>query len=235
MKYVALICARGGSKGLPGKNIKPLAGIPLIGRSIMIAKKIDRISRIVVSTDSDEIARVAREFGADVPFMRPPRLSQDDSSEWLVWQHALDFLNKDTDESFDGIVSLPPTAPLRNENDVNKCIDEFEKGDADIVITMSIANRNPYFNMVTVNNDGYASVAVPMNKNIFHRQDAPAVFDMTTVAYVASTNFVLKSKGVFDGRVRGVNIPIERAIDIDTLLDFKLAEFFLKEGCIEDS
>ena len=94
MRYIALICARGGSKGLPGKNIKLLGGIPLIGRSIQIAKQVSRIDRIIVSTDSEEIAEVAIEYGAEVPFMRPKELAQDDSSEWLVWRHALDFLKK---------------------------------------------------------------------------------------------------------------------------------------------
>ena len=92
MKYIALICARGGSKGLPGKNIKPLNGTPLIGWSIKIAKKVERISRVIVSTDSEEIAKIAIEYGAEVPFMRPQELALDDSSEWLVWRHAINYL-----------------------------------------------------------------------------------------------------------------------------------------------
>ena len=92
MKYIVLICARGGSKGLPGKNIKPLNGIPLIGWSINIAKQIDRVSRIIVSTDSEEIAKVALKYGAEVPFMRPKDLAQDDSPEWLVWRHAIKYV-----------------------------------------------------------------------------------------------------------------------------------------------
>ena len=92
MRYVALICARGGSKGVPGKNIKPLGGVPLIGRSILVAKQVERIERVIVSTDSQEIAQVAKEYGAEVPFMRPMELAGDKSSEWHVWQHALDYL-----------------------------------------------------------------------------------------------------------------------------------------------
>ena len=226
MEYVVLICARGGSKGLPGKNIKALDGVPLIGRSIQVAKQIDRIDRIIVSTDSEEIAEVAREYGAEVPFIRPKELAQDNSSEWMVWQHALDFLEKNNPNTIDGLVILPTTAPLRSVIDVENCLDEYEKGGVDIVITVTDAHRNPYFNMVTNNKNGYSSLVVSGN-NLVRRQDAPIVYDMTTVAYVAEPRFVQNNLGLFDGRVRSVKIPVERAIDIDTELDFKIAEGIL--------
>ena len=124
MRYVALICARGGSKGLPGKNIKLLNGIPLIGWSIMIAKKVNRICRVIVSTDSDEIAQVAKKYGAEVPFIRPSNLAQDDSSEWMAWRHALDYLDNSDSKKIDGLISLPATAPLRSVLDVEKCIEQ---------------------------------------------------------------------------------------------------------------
>jgi len=228
MNYVALICARGGSKGLPGKNLLPLANIPLIGWSINSAKKIDRISRIIVSTDSSEIAEVARDYGAEVPFLRPAELSMDNSPEWLVWRHAIQYLSKDNSEILDGLVSLPPTAPLRLTIDIEKCLDEFEKGEVDTVITVSDSHRNPYFNMISNNEKGYSSILIPSNSKIERRQDAPTVFDMTTVCYVASAKFICENSGIFDGRVRSVKVPRERAIDIDTLIDFKIAEFFIK-------
>ena len=128
MRYVALICARGGSKGLPGKNIKSLGGVPLIGRSIQIAKQVNRIDRVIVSTDSEIIANIAREYGAEVPFMRPTELAKDTSSEWPVWQHALGYLERSDPKRLDGIISLPTTAPLRDVLDVENCIDEYEKG-----------------------------------------------------------------------------------------------------------
>ena len=226
MRYIALICARGGSKGLPGKNIKPLGGIPLIGRSIQVAKQVSRIDRIIVSTDSEEIAEVAREYGAEVPFMRPEKLAQDNSSEWLVWQHALDFLKKNDSNIIDGLVNLPTTAPLRSVIDVENCLDEYEKGDVDVVITVTDAHRSPYFNMVTNDKDGYSSLVISGN-NIVCRQDAPIVYDMTTVAYVIKPKFMQNSMGLFDGRIRSVKIPVERAIDIDTELDFRIAESML--------
>jgi CMP-N-acetylneuraminic acid synthetase len=226
VRYIALICARGGSKGLPGKNIKPLGGIPLIGRSIQVAKQVSRIDRIIVSTDSEEIAEVAREYGAEVPFMRPEKLAQDNSSEWLVWQHTLDFLKKNDSNIIDGLVNLPTTAPLRSVIDVENCLDEYEKGDVDVVITVTDAHRSPYFNMVTNDKDGYSSLVISGN-NIVCRQDAPIVYDMTTVAYVIKPKFMQNSMGLFDGRIRSVKIPVERAIDIDTELDFRIAESML--------
>ena len=223
MKYIALICARGGSKGLPGKNIKPLNGVPLIGWSIMVAKQVERISRVIVSTNSEEIAKVAVEYGAEVPFMRPNELAQDDSPEWLVWKHALDYLNNHNN-GIDGLVVVPTTAPLRSKDDVNNCINEFEKGNVDVVITVSNAHRSPYFNMVKTNQNGFSSLVISSKEKITRRQEVPEVFDMTTVAYVAKPGFVLQNHGIFDGRVRCVHIPPERSLDIDTPLDFKIAE-----------
>ena len=227
MKYIVLICARGGSKGLPKKNIKALNGIPLIGWSINTAKKIDQVSRVIVSTDSEEIAKIAIEFGAEVPFMRPKELSSDYSPEWLVWRHAITFLDDQNDENIENIIVLPSTAPLRSIEDVNNCIAEFEKGDVDSIITVSNAKRNPYFNMIINDNNGYSSI-VNNNNKINRRQDAPKVFDMTTVAYIVKSKFIKQSNGIFDGKVRSVCIPEERAIDIDTLLDFKIAEFLFQ-------
>ncbi len=230
MKYIILICARGGSKGLPGKNIKPLNGVPLIGWSINIAKQIKRASRIVVSTDSEEIAKVALKYGAEVPFMRPKNLAQDDSSEWLVWRHAIKHVESHGDENIDAIVVLPVTAPLRSVKDVDACIDLFEEGGVDSVITVSEANRSPYFNMTVNDDSGYASLVISPENQIIRRQDAPEVFDMTTVAYVVNTNAVKLSNGVFKGKVKSIVIPQERSIDIDTLLDFKIAECLVLNG-----
>jgi CMP-N-acetylneuraminic acid synthetase len=223
MKYIALICARGGSKGLPGKNIKHLNGIPLIGWSIKAALQTERISRVFVSTDSLKIAQVAKEYGAEVPFIRPKELANDNSSEWLVWRHALDYLAKSSKDTIDGLVSLPPTAPLRAIADIDKCLDEFEKDEADIVITVTDAHRSPYFNMVVIDNS-YASLVITPDNAIIRRQDSPDVYDVTTVAYVAKPNFICEKDGIFEGRVRSIHVPPERSVDIDTQLDFKIAE-----------
>ena len=198
MKYIVLICARGGSKGLPGKNIKLLHGTPLIGWSIKIARKIERASRVIVSTDSEEIAKIALEYGAEVPFMRPQELASDESPEWLTWRHAINYLETQQSGGVDGLIVLPVTAPLRDVCDVDNCIDLFEKGEVDSVITVSEASRSPYFNMTVNDNKGYSSLVIQPNKAIERRQDAPKIYDMTTVAYIVSTNFIKIFNGIFE-------------------------------------
>ena len=225
MRVVALICARGGSKGVPGKNIRPLAGRPLIGWAIDAVRVLPRVARVIVSTDSEEIAQVARNAGADVPFMRPADLALDASSEWPVWQHALSFL-RDTEGAYpDALLVVPTTAPLRDPGDLDRCLDAYSQGNADVVITVTDAHRNPYFNMVTTSSDGFSRLVIPPSGAVTRRQDAPPIFDMTTVGYVARPSFVMQSRGLFEGRVRSVHVPSERALDIDTLFDFQIAEW----------
>lgn len=222
-----MICARGGSKGVPGKNIRPLADRPLIAWSIDHARAVRRIARVIVSTDSEEIAAVAREAGAEVPFLRPAELAGDNSPEWLVWRHALSYL-KETDGAYPAaLIVIPATAPLRAVEDLEHCLDEYEKGGADMVITVTDAHRSPYFNMVKVQADGTVTLVIPPEGSITRRQDAPVVYDMTTVAYVARPEFVMTRNGTFEGTVRQVYVPPERALDIDTALDFRIAECLL--------
>lgn len=228
MKAIAFIFARGGSKGLPGKNVRNLCGKPLIAWSIEQAMAVPRIRRVIVSTDSEEIASVARRHGAEVPFMRPEHLSRDDSPEWLAWRHALEFVREEEGALPEAMVSVPATAPLRLSLDIENCLDEYERGDVDLVITVSPARRSPYFNMVKHNDDGTVSLVIPPAVAVTRRQDAPAVFNMATVAYVMHPEFVLQRNALFDGRVKAVNVPDERAIDIDTLLDFQIAECLMR-------
>lgn len=224
MRAIGLIFARGGSKGLPGKNIKLFAGRPLIAWAIEQARVIERIDRVIVSTDSEEIASVSLEYGAEVPFMRPDELARDDSPEWLAWKHAINFIREEEGAYPDAVVSVPATAPLRKTIDIERCLDEFEKGLADVVITVTDARPNPYFTVVKQLEDESVHLAFAEPGRFFRRQDTPPVFEITPVAYVARPAFVLEHNGVFDGIVRCVHIPSERAFDIDTALDFKIAE-----------
>jgi CMP-N-acetylneuraminic acid synthetase len=227
MKATAFIFARGGSKGLPGKNIRLLAGKPLIAWSIEHAQSVKRIERVIVSTDSDEIASVAKAYGACVPFMRPKELAADSTPEWLAWRHALNFL-RDTEGQLPNVmVSVPATAPLRQPIDIENCLDEYAMGDVDVVITVTESHRSPYFNMVKENDDGSVGLVIPPTDTIARRQDVPVVYDMATVAYVIRPEFVFTSDAIFKGRVRAVQVPKERAIDIDTLLDFQISEHLL--------
>lgn len=227
MSIVAFIFARGGSKGLPGKNVRPLDGKPLIAWSIEHARAVKRIARIIVSTDSNEIASVARQHGAEVPFLRPAELARDESPEWLAWRHAINHVRETTGKLPEAMVSIPTTAPLRAPVDIENCLDEYAKGEVDVVITVSEARRNPYLNMVKANTDGTVGLVIPPSATVVRRQDAPAVYDIATVCYVARPEFVLNQNAIFAGRVRAVNVPPERAIDIDTLLDFQMAECLL--------
>lgn len=225
MSVYAFIFARGGSKGLPGKNIRPLGGIPLLARSIQVARQLPSVTRVIVSTDAEEIAAVAREYGAEV-IQRPDELAGDTASEWLAWQHAIRTLEA-RGEHFEVFLSLPATSPLRAAGDVQNCLDALD-GDADVVITVTPATRNPYFNMVVREADGSSRV-VCAGTGIVRRQDAPPIYDITTVAYATRPAFVLGHERLFEGRVKSVIVPRERAVDIDDIYDFKMAEFMLEQ------
>ena len=225
---VGFIFARGGSQGVPGKNIRHLAGKPLIAYAIETAFQSEFIDRVVVSTDDEKIAQVAQDFAAEVPFIRPKELAQNNSPEWLAWQHAIRTLEKqENGRELDVFVSVPPTAPLRAAEDVDNAIQTFLTNNVDIVITAKEAGRHPSFNMINLDKQDCAKLVMPLDKQITRRQDAPPVYDMTTVAYVASPQFIMESEGIFEGRVKAVLIPEERALDIDTELDFQFAEYLM--------
>lgn len=233
---VALICARGGSKGVPRKNLRPLAGEPLLAHAISAARHSSLIDRVVVSTDDDEIAETARRCGAEVPFMRPGHLAQDDSPEWAVWQHAIRSLQQEAGSpAIDVVISVPTTAPCRIPADLDRCVRALVESTADIVITVTEARRNPYFNMVTMAPNGAVQLAASPAETIHRRQEAPAVYDITTVAYATRPEFVLRASGLFDGVVHAIEVPAERAIDLDTELDFRIAELLLSDAGMRSS
>lgn len=222
-RCIAFIFARGGSKGLPGKNVKPLAGQPLIAWAIASARACPSIETVIVSTDDAGIAEVAVAHGAEVPFMRPAELASDTAPEWLAWQHAVAWFRRARGD-FDVFVSLPTTSPFRAVADVEACIATLQQPGTDIVITVRAAERSPYFNMVRHDASGLARLVIPPEDSVARRQDAPAVYDITTVAYAARPDFVMQATRLFDGRVRTVEVPAARALDIDTAYDFMLAE-----------
>lgn len=233
MDSIAFIFARGGSKGVPDKNIRELSGKPLIGWSIEHAQAVQDIRRVIVSTDSVEIASVAKEFGAEVPFMRPAELAQDDSPEWMAWRHGLRYLLETEGVLPDAMVSVPTTSPLRKPIDIENCLSVFSQQDADVVVTVSEAHRNPWFNMVKICADDTVDLVIPLEQRVARRQDAPPVYDMTTVAYVIAPTFVLSNDSIFSGRVRAVQVPTARAIDIDTMFDFEVAEFLMQRRIVK--
>lgn len=189
------------------------------------------IDRVVVSTDDQRIARAATTAGAEVPWLRPAELAADDAAEWLAWQHAIRALRHDDGPEAVGLfVSIPPTSPLRSTEDIDRCIQRYHRGDCDVVITVRDAARNPFFNMVTVDESGAARLALGTDAAVHRRQDAPPVYEVATVAYVANPDFVLRAGSLFDGVVATVSVPRERALDVDDALDLAAARSLRRRG-----
>ncbi|EGR0105151.1 TPA: acylneuraminate cytidylyltransferase family protein [Vibrio vulnificus] len=229
MKNFAFIFVRGGSKGLPRKNIKLLAGKPLLQYSVDTALAAPSINQVFVSTEDAEIADVARRSGA-VVIDRPADLASDTSPEWLSWRHAIEWAQEHYG-AFDGFVSLPATSPLRSVDDVEAAMRKRIEANADICISVTPASRSPYFNMVKHTDGGFVELVNKPQDKVVRRQDAPEVFDITTVVYVTTPEFVLNNYGIFTGKVTSIEVPKERAVDIDDIYDFKLAEAIVQEQC----
>jgi CMP-N-acetylneuraminic acid synthetase len=228
MLTVATICARGGSRGVPGKNIRPLAGHPLLAYTIATARACPFVDRVVVSTDSDAIATVARAYGADVPFLRPAELATAEAGKIPVLQHAVRTLEA-AGPRVDLIVDLDPTSPLRALDEVEACWRLAQSPETDIVFTVAPARKNPYFNMVELV-DGYARLSKPPAGAVVRRQDAPAVYEMNASIYVWRRDYLLDDGRVIGGRSRIVEMPAERSRDVDSETDFEFLEFLVATG-----
>jgi CMP-N-acetylneuraminic acid synthetase len=225
MNYTAFIFARGGSKGVPGKNVYPVAGKPLLAHSIDSALASRSVGRVVVSTDDEHIAEAARRYGAQV-LARPADLAQDSTPELLAWRHAIDsysdLFGRADSQPF---ISLPATSPLRAPQDVDAAVARFEEGACDVLFGVSPAHRNPYLNMVTVDPAGLLRLVIP--STAARRQDVPEVYDVTTCVYVGNAAYLRTCARLMEGRVGYVVIPPERALDIDSPFDLYLAELML--------
>tara|TARA_B110000503_G_C7156483_1_gene417586 strand:+ start:1012 stop:1734 length:723 start_codon:yes stop_codon:yes gene_type:complete len=230
LKNIAFIFARSGSKGLKGKNIKIFNGKPLIAWSIECALQSKSINKVIVSTDCEIIADIARKYGAETPFIRPEVLSQDSTPELMAWKHAITFLNNELSITFDNFISLPCTSPLRSVTDIDESIKTFMRNKPDLLITVTEANRNPYFNMVKINDKGLCERVIKSSDVIYNRQDAREVWDITTVIYIGRPNYIMNSSDLLNGEIYPFIIPKERSIDIDTEHDFLYAEFLLGKG-----
>lgn len=228
MNVVALICARGNSKGIKNKNLLKFKNTTLIGNAIKQARGSNFIDKVVVSTDSKNIIKESIKHGAEVPFVRPSHLAKDNSPEIDTWKHAINFLKKKK-EKIDYIVSVPTTSPLRKIPDINKCIKTAIKKKLDIVFSVTKSSKNPYFNMFVLKKKKLQLI-LKSKKKIFRRQDAPKCFDLTTVCYVFKPNYILKkNKNLFSGKTGYVEIPKNRSIDIDDREDYEIAKFLSKK------
>ena len=225
----AWIFARGGSKGLPRKNIRLLNGKPLIAYAIETGLQSVLIDKVFVSTDDSEIADVARQYGAEVPFIRPVALAADHTPERLAWRHAAEWAQKSGLPRMDVMVSLPPTAPLRTAEEVNFGIERFLEGVWETVISVSRSNRHPSFNVVNMDMDKSVRLVKPLDNKSARRQDFEPVYDIATAFYITSPDFVLRTDSFWEGRVGAVEIPAAHAVDIDDELDFCFAEFLMKK------
>jgi CMP-N,N'-diacetyllegionaminic acid synthase len=223
---IATICARGGSQGLPGKNIRPLAGKPLIAHSIAQALASPRIDAVYVSTDDEEIAAIARDHGAEVPFLRPAELATASAPKAPVVRHLVEAVEA-AGVAVGTIVDLQPTSPLREVADIHACLDLLD-ADTDCVITGSIAHENPYFSMVELDESGQARLSKPLTSEIAGRQMAPPVYAMNGSVYV--WHRATLDKGLWGGRTRLHVMPRERSVDIDSAIDFRLAELLMREA-----
>jgi N-acylneuraminate cytidylyltransferase len=224
MSVVAAVFARGGSKGVPDKNLRSFAGRPLVAHAVQQAAACEGVDRVLVSTDSPEIAAVARDAGAEVPWLRPAELSGDTAREWDAWQHLLGWLDEQG-ELPELLLVVPCTAPLRHVDDLQRCVEAGRRRDVDVVLTVTPSHRNPWFNMVRLDDEGHAHLVNEPAQRIHRRQDAPPVFDVGTVAFVVRPGYVLGATSLYDGRVATVEVPAERSLDIDTETDLAFAEF----------
>ena len=230
---LAVIPARGGSRGLPGKNVRPLAGLPLIVHSIRLAKLCPMISHVIVSTDSPEISEVARRAGADVPFMRPADLARDDTPMWPVVRHALAAVEERSGDAFEYLLLLDCTSPARLPEDIEGAYELLRKHqDADGIVGVSRPGFNPTWHCV-VERDGLMASLIEGGERFGRRQDVPPVYRINGSLYLWRAGFVRSETGEWRrGRHLIYEIPEQRAMSIDDLEEFERADLLIRHGHI---
>ena len=221
MKTLYVIPARGGSKGIPGKNIKPLNGKPLIAYSIKVARQLADDADICVSTDSQDIADVAESMGLKVPFLRPDHLATDKSGTYEVLLHAVEFYAQKGIE-YDTMVLLQPTSPFRTADDVKRALQCYSP-DIDMVVTVMEAATNPYYNSYETDENGFLKISKG-DGSFVRRQDAPKVWEYNGAVYVINIESLRKMPLSKFTRRRMVEMSRERSLDLDTPIDWMVAE-----------
>lgn len=224
MLTIATICARGGSMGVPGKNIRPIMGKPLIVHTVEQALAVPGIDHVFVTTDAQSIADEARKAGAEVPFLRPGNLATSDAPKLAAIEHLIAWVEREHGP-VGTIVDLDPTSPLRNIEDVTACMALLDD-DTDVVVTGYEADKNPYFNMVEQKADGRIGLVKAPEEGVVARQHAPKVYSMNASIYVWRRTSL--NKGLWQGNTRLYVMPRERSIDIDEPLDFDIVELLMQ-------
>jgi CMP-N,N'-diacetyllegionaminic acid synthase len=230
MNILGTICARGGSKGVPNKNIRDLGGKPLIYYTISVMKKWGQASRIITSTDSPEIARIANEYGAETPFLRPKELANDTAPKLPVIQHALQYCEEHHKTKYDVVVDLDPTAPLRTVEDLDKALEKFIQTRAQVLYSVTVAKKNPYFNMVELDYNGNAHLSKRLETEFYRRQDAPIVYEINGSIYIFDRDYLLDAKSLHCEREKVYVMDEISSVDIDREIDFKFVEFLIESG-----
>ncbi len=234
-EILVTICARGGSKGVPGKNIRPLLGKPLIHYTIQQALAWGKAKHVLVSTDSEAIAKIAKAAGAEVPFLRPAELATDVSAKVPAIRHALIAAEKFYNQRYEVIVDLDPTAPVRTVNDLDRCLELFLRHSPSTLFSVVPARKNPYFNMVEEDASGAAVLCKRIDGHVARRQDAPRVFEMNASIYFYQRNYLLdpQTGSPLSNNSRMYVMEQAASIDIDREIDFKFIEFLLQQGLVK--
>lgn len=223
---LALVPARGGSKGLPRKNVLPLGGKPLIAWSVEAARRSALVDRVVVSSDDEEILGAARAAGAEVPFVRPAALAADDSSTLDVVLHALDNLAA-AGQAFDYLVLLQPTSPLRQTEDIDGCLHRCRQLQAPSCVSVTAPDKSPFW-MYTEDDRHRLVPLLPDGERASQRQQLPPVVALNGAVYVSGVTALRASRAFVTAETVAWHMPRERAVDIDTALDLAIAELLLK-------
>jgi CMP-N,N'-diacetyllegionaminic acid synthase len=231
MSTLCVISARGGSRGLPGKNIRLLLDKPLIVWSIEQALATPEIDRVVVSTDSESIAKVARAAGAETPFIRPDNLATSEAGKFDVFKHALASCEAHYGEEYEFYLDLDCTNPLRDVSDISACIAQFRgrrQHGVDGIFTICEARKNPYFNLLEADAEGALKICKKLPGTVVRRQDAPPVHEHVASIYVLSPGYIRSASYLLDGHTEGYDIGSEKSLDIDSDFDFLLIEYLMK-------
>lgn len=228
MKRLCTICARGGSKGVKGKNVRPLLGKPLIAHSIEQARESGMFAAIAVSSDADIILQVAKEWGVDYLIKRPDELATDQSAKLPVIRHCVAEVERQTGYVFDTVVDLDVTSPLRSVEDIQQAVALLEESGAGNVITGMPSRRSPYFNLVELNACGVVELSKPLKAAVVRRQDSPKCYDMNASIYVWQRDVLFSAETLFSANTRLYVMPEERSHDIDSELDFEIVRLLME-------
>lgn len=219
---LAIIPARGGSKGIPRKNIKILAGKPLIAWTIEEAKKSKFIDRLILSSEDDEIIKVAQEWGCEVPFVRPVELARDDTPGIEPVIHAINTI----EEKYDYVVLLQPTSPLKSVDDIDGCIETCLTSCAPSCVSVTEVDQHPHW-MYTIDALGCLSPIIQQKKETNCRQDLPSVYVLNGAVYIAQSIFLANERSFLTSMTKAYVMTKERSLDIDEDMDLKLCEILM--------